>query len=508
MENKGSTLFDISKDYDQPVFTGEGSFEKNYEYCMKLKNKSSDILIRRFNLADGRRCFVVTVDGMANKHLVEQDIILASRRFAEQSGENKFSTEDAITQMFASSELSVEKSLSNGYISALSGDALVVIEGSSEAYVLGYRAVNSRSVGESPNEGNVNGPHEAFTENIRFNTALIRRRLGDPNLTIEHLKVGRRSHTIVALCYINGLTNPDIVDSLRKRINNIDVDILNDSGELEQLLEEQPSNIFPQSGGSELSDNAAAALCNGRVVIMVNGSPNALTMPVTLSTLMKAPEDFYQRWTLSSFIRILRWIALIVALIGPAYYVAVIAYNPGLLPTELLVTSAKNRANVPFSAVTEVLIIEFALEMLREASIRMPKNVGTAISIVGGIIIGDAAIQAGLISPLLIIIIGITTMASFTLPSYTLASSFRLMRYFILALASILGILGLAVGIILTVTLLAATQSFGARFTSPFMPLQKHDAAKSIIQMPIRKRTMRPAYCDPLDMIRSHSGDE
>ncbi|MBE6765441.1 MAG: spore germination protein [Ruminococcaceae bacterium] len=508
MENSGKTLFDISKDYDQPVFIGENNFEKNYEYCAKLKNKSSDILIRKFTLADGKRCAVVSVDGMANKQLVEQDVILASRRFSHTSDENKFNIADRVSQMFGSSELTVEKSLSNGFISALTGDVLVIIEDCPEVYVLGYRAVNSRSVSESPNESSIRGPHEAFTENIRFNTALIRRRVADPNLTIEHLRVGRRSHTTVGLCYINGLTNPEIVNSIREQINRIDIDILNDSGELEQLLENQPSNIFPQCGGSELSDNAASALCSGRVVILVNGSPYALFLPVTLASLMKAPEDDYQRWSVASFVRILRWAALIIALIGPAFYVAVIAYNPGLLPTELLIISAKNRSNVPFSAVTEVLILELALEVLREAAIRMPKNVGTALSIVGGIIIGDAAIQAGLISPLLIIIIGITTMASFSIPSYSLASSFRLLKYFILALASILGVLGLSVGIILTVTLLASTQSYGARFTSPFMPLQRSDTADSLIELPIRKRTRRPAYCDPLDMIRADLGDE
>lgn len=508
MENNGETLFDISKNYDQPIFVGEGSFEKNYQYCMRLKNKSSDILIRRFVLADGRQCAVVCVDGMANKQLVEQDVILASRRFAAQSDENKFSTADSISQMFGSSELRIEKSLSKGFISALTGDVLVIVEGCSEAFVLGYRAVNSRSVSESPNEGNIRGPHEAFTENIRFNTALIRRRIADPNLTIEHLQVGRRSHTTVALCYINGLTNPNLIDSTRNKINAIDIDVINDSGELEQLIEDQPSNLFPQSGGSELSDNAAAALSAGRIVLLVNGSPYALFLPATLASLMKTPEDDYQRWTISSFVRILRWVALIIALIGPAFYVAVIAYNPGLLPTELLIISAKNRSNVPFSAVTEVLILEISLEILREAAIRMPKNVGTALSIVGGIIIGDAAIQAGLISPLLIIIIGITTMSSFALPSYPLASSFRLLKYLILFCASILGILGLAVGIILTVTLIASTQAYGARFSSPFMPLQRSDTTESLIELPVRKRTRRPAYCDPIDIIRADMGDE
>lgn len=495
-------LFDISSGYDQPVFTGSDGYLLNCEYCRRLKNNNSDVLMREFIAAGGARCTVVSVDGMCDKQLVERCIILAARRFSKLSDMNKFSSDDPKEQVIASSELAVEKSLSKGYVSVLTGDAMLIIEGFDAVFICGYRAIDSRSVGESPNEGTVRGPHESFTENLRTNTALIRRRISDPNLSIESLSVGQRSHTSVALCYINGLTQPKLVNDIRRRINGINIDAINDSGELEQLLEPQPNNLFPQIGGSEMPDTVARDICNGRVAVIVNGSPYVLLLPSTVSSLMHVSEDDYQRWSFASYIKLLRWVAVIIAIIGPAFYVALVSYHPGLLPTDLMLITAKNRVNVPFSAFIEVLMIEFVLEMLREAAIRMPKNIGTALSIVGGLIIGDAAIKAGLISPLLIIIIGMTTMASFTIPSYSLASSFRLIKYFVLILSAVLGMPGLTIGVVLTITLMVSTDSFGTCFTAPFTPLRKRSAIEGLIELPARMRRKRPEFFDPIDEIR------
>ena len=497
-------LYDISGSSDQQVFTGDDNFRRNCDYCRGFMQCNNDIIMREFTLADGRQCAVVFCDGMSNKDMVERNIVLASRRFSENSGENKFISADDFMQQFGLTEYSRQKSLSQGYISALTGDVLVIIEDEPEVLVAGYRSIASRSVGESSNEGSVSGPHEAFTENFRINTGLLRRRISDPNLAVEHLKVGQRSHTSVALCYIRGLTNKAMVDELRRRINAISIDIINDAGELAQLIEDDPNGLFPQSDLTELPDAVAGELCNGRTAIIVSGSPQALILPGNLSLMMRVREDSYQRWSYSSFIKILRWIALIIAVTGPSLYVAMVSYHPGLLPTNLLMISAINRLNVPFSAVIEVLIIEFFLELLREASIRMPSGISTALSIVGGLIIGDAAINAGLISPLLVIIIGLTTMSGFVIPSYSFAASLRLVKYMLLMFTSVLGLPGLLCGVVIWIAMMVRTTSYGVDFTLPFSPPEWRSLIHGLIQFPAKRRTRRPTYLEPEDSIKQN----
>ncbi len=500
----GQAIFNNSPEAEQKVFTGEGAYERNLNYCRRLKGKNVDVLIREYTLADGRRCAAVAVDGMTNKQNLEMSIILASRRFAKLSNENKFSSADGFPQQFAAVETTRTDSLSGGYISALSGDVMVIAEGESEVLVCGYRFISSRSVGDSPFGGSVRAPHEAFIETLRLNTALIRRRIADPNLVFEPLTVGRHSRTSVNLCYILGVTSPQLVDEIRRRINAIDIDIINDAGELEQLIEDDPSSIFPQTDGTELPDVAAAELCAGRAAVIVNGSPYVLLLPATLPRMMKAGEDDYQRWSYSSIIRLLRWTAAVISVIAPSLYVAMVSFHPGMLPTSLLILTAVNRLNVPFSAFTEVLIVELALELLREASIRMPKNIGSALSIVGGIIIGDAALNAGLVSPLLIVIVGISTMAGFVIPSYPLASSLRLIKYMLLGFSALLGLPGLVCGVVVWLSMMVGVRSFGTDFAAPFFPFIVRDAGTSIVEPPIASRTLRPTYLDPLDSIRLH----
>lgn len=494
-----SAPFDISPDYDRPVST---NYQENLDYCTALKGKNADVLIRPFTLADGRRSFLLLVDGMCSKQSAEQNLILPAMQLKLSAGPDNIPPMQQISEIILNTELSEQPSLSKGFVAALTGDLFLCIEGLNVGFVIGARSIESRSVSPSETAGSVVGPHEGFTENLRTNTALIRRRISDPNLTIEMTQVGLRSHTAVALCYIRGLTNPKLVDTVRKNIQAINVDLMNDSGELAQLIEQYPLSPLPQIDGTEKPDTAAAEICQGRAAIIVNGSPYVLLAPATISSMMQVSEDRYQRWTYSSFLKILRWIAFFISITAPSLYVAVVAYNPGLLPVDLLLLSAANRINVPFSAVTEVIIMEFFIELLREASIRLPGSISSAMSIVGGLIVGDAAIRAGLVSPLLIIIIGLTSLTSFVIPSYELASSLRLVKYFLLALSAIFGIFGLTVGLVLFVSQLCALYSYGTEFTAPFSPAYKKGFLESLIELPIFRRDTRPEYYEPVDLIR------
>ena len=492
-------VFDISPEYDVPV---SPDYQSNLNFCRGLKGKNADLLIREFTLADGRRSFLLLVDGMCSKQSAEQNLILPAMQLRLSASPDSIPPMQQLSSIILNTEISEQPSLSKGFISALTGDLFMCIEGINSGFVIGARSIESRSVSPSETAGSVAGPHEGFTENLRTNTALIRRRISDPNLTIEMLQVGLRSHTAVALCYINGVTNPTLVDTLRSDIQSVTVDILNDSGELSQLIEQYPLSPMPQIDGTEKPDAAAAEICQGRAAIIVNGSPYVLLAPATLSSMMQVTEDRYQRWTYSSFLKILRWAAFFISITAPSLYVAVVAYNPGLLPVDLLLLSAANRINVPFSAVTEVIIMEFFIEMLREASIRLPGSISSAMSIVGGLIVGDAAIRAGLVSPLLIIIIGLTSLTSFVLPSYELASSLRLVKYFLLALSAVFGIFGLTVGLVLFVSQLCALYSYGTEFSAPFSPAYSKGFIESLIELPIFRRDTRPEYYEPVDLIR------
>ena len=217
---------------------------------------------------------------------------------------------------------------------------------------------------------------------------------------------------------------------------------------------------------------------------------------------MQAGEDRYQRWSYASFVKILRWLAASISVVLPSLYVSMVSFHPGMLPSSLLILSAVNRLNVPFSALAEVLIVELALEVLREASIRMPKNINSSLSVVGGIIIGDAALNAGLVSPLLIVTVGISTMAGFVIPSYPLASSFRLIKYFLLLFSALLGLPGLLCGLLIWLSLMAGTTSFGVDFAAPFFPFESAAAKRSIVELPACELQNRPSYLDPLNPTR------
>lgn len=492
-------LFNVSPAHDVKV---SPNYQVNLDYCKKLKGKNVDVLIREFSLADGRRSFVVLVDGMCNKNSAEQNLILPAMKLNISGSIHKMTPLEQLNKIILNTEVSEQPSLSQGYISALTGDLFLCIEGLTSGFVIGLRSIASRSVSPSETAGSIIGPHEAFTENLRTNTALLRRRISDPNFTIEMLQVGLRSHTSVGLCYICGVTNSKLVDALREKIKSLTIDLLNDSGELEQLLEQSQISPFPQIGGTEKPDTAAAEICEGRVAILVNGSPYVLLTPATLASMMQVTEDEYQRWTYSSFLKILRWIALFISITAPSLYVAIVSYNPGLLPVDMLLLSAANRANVPFSAVIEVIIMEFFIELLREASIRLPGSISSAMSIVGGIIVGDAAIRAGLVSPLLIIIVGLTSLTTFVIPSYELASSMRLVKYFLLICSAVLGVFGLTVGFVIFISQLCALNSYGTDFTAPFSPTYRKGFIESIVELPIFKRNTRPEYYEPIDTVR------
>ena len=318
----------------------------------------------------------------------------------------------------------------------LSGSVALFVDGYAEALLIGLKNLPQRGVEKADIEVVVRGPKESFAETIEVNTALIRRRLRSPNLVIEGLRLGRQTNTTIAIAYLKGVVSPELVQEVRSRIERIDIDAILDGGYIEELIQDDPYSPFPQLGYSERPDRVVSTLLQGRVGIIIDGTPMVLYVPVSFTDMLQSPEDYYEHYHYSTAIRLLRFLGLIISLLLPSFYIAITTFHQEMIPTQLLISIVAYREGVPFPAVLEALIMEMTFEALREAGIRLPRAVGQAISIVGALVIGQAAVQAGFVSPLMVIIVALTGIASFMIPAYNQALSMRLIRFPFMLLAA------------------------------------------------------------------------
>ena len=321
-----------------------------------------------------------------------------------------------------------------------------------KALILSSRGWPTRGVGEPETETVVRGPRDGFSETLKINVTLVRRRIRDPKLKIKNIQIGRRSKTDISIMYIEDIVSGEILKEVNRRLDAVDIDGILDSSMLEFLIEDNYLSPFPQIENTERPDTLAASLYEGRVGILVDNTPFALVVPATIGTLSQSAEDYYSRWTISTVIRWIRLIAAFLSLLAPALYIAITSFHPGLIPTILTYYLGASRVNVPFPAVIEAYLMELTIELLRESGTRIAGPIGTTIGIVGGLIIGQAAVEAGIVSPLMIIIVAVTTISSFSLPSYEWASGFRFCRFIFMALAGILGLYGIMLGIVILTT--------------------------------------------------------
>ena len=370
----------------------------------------------------------------------------------------------------------------------MAGNGMLLIDGFDRAVIISAKGFPKRGVEKPENEIAVQGPKEAFAESIRINTVLIRRRIRDANLKCRQLTIGKKSKTDVAVMYMKDSVRSDILDSVLERLEKIDIDAVLDSGYIEQYIEDNRLSPFPQVQLTERPDKAAAELLEGRVAIVVDNSPFVLLVPTVLASLYQASEDYYQRWEIMSFVRIIRYIAGFFAFALPGLYIALTLYQPSMIAGELAFKLAGARASVPVPTVAEVIFMELAFEALREAGIRLPSAIGSTLGIVGGIIIGQAAVDAGLVSPMVVIVVALTGICSFAVPNISLTSAYRLVKYIIILLSSLLGMYGWFLGIILLFAHLCSLDSFGIPYLYPFTSAYSVKELKdSFIRAPLRK---------------------
>jgi spore germination protein KA len=386
--------------------------------------------------------------------------------------------------------------------SLLSGDAILLFEGHTQGFAIGVREWNQRSVTEPATETIIRGPRESFTENIRTNTALIRRKIKDRNLWLETRTIGRVTQTDVSIMYIKGIASDKVIDEVRQRLDRIDIDGILESGYIEEFIQDETYTPFPTIYNTERPDVVAADLLEGRVAILVDGTPFVLTAPSLFTQFFQAAEDYYQRADVSSLLRMLRFFSFFIALFGSSLYIAITTFHQEMLPTALLISLAAQREGVPFPAIIEALMMETALEILREASVRMPRAVGQAVSILGTLVIGTAAVEAGIISAAMVIVISITAISSFIFPAPNMSIAVRLIRFPMMVLAASFGLYGMIAGFIALVLHLCSLRSFGMPYTSPLAPFNASGQKDTIFRLPHWRLRTRPRLISQQNVTR------
>lgn len=384
----------------------------------------------------------------------------------------------------------------------LAGATVVLFAGRSEAWKVDTVSPKSRSIEDSKMEGLLRGPRDAFTESISTNLALIRKRLPDPNLRIYATNLGIRTKTKVLVLYLEDVANPDILVEIKQRFSNVEIDGILESGVLEQLVEDNTMSPFPQVQFSERPDKAVAKILAGRYLIMVDNTPFSLIVPAVFTQFLNSQEDYYERWLMASFIRAIRYVAVFLSMFLPALYIALVTWHYELIPSKLVLPVAEARTRVPFTPIMEALLMELTIEVLREAGIRLPGPIGQTIGVVGGIIVGNAAIQAGLASPLMVIVVSLTAISTFIIPNYNLGIAIRFLRFPFMILSALFGGYGMMIAWLLLVTHMVTLESFGVPYFSPISPLRWSDLKDTVFRLPTTSQIKRPMINRPQNIRR------
>ncbi|UQZ85293.1 Spore germination protein XA [Paenibacillus konkukensis] len=388
------------------------------------------------------------------------------------------------------------------YTLLFSGQLLLLFESLSLMYSVNIPQIPQRNPEESTTEISIKGPRDAFTEELATNVALVRKRLRTPSLCNEIFEIGRRSRTKVSLMYIRDIMNPHIIQEARERLSRIEVDALLSSAQLEESLSDHSYSLFPLVDYIGRPDFIAQCLIRGRFAVLVDGSPMALIAPSNLTEQLKSPEDLHFHFYFVGFERLLRIVGLFVAIFAPGFWVALSAFNMEQLPFPLLATVTNSRIGLPTSAPLEALLMLFLFEIFREAGIRLPKAVGQTIAVVGGLIIGDAAIRAGLASPTMLIACSVTAVATFTLVNQTLSGAVSVLRIFVLLCASFLGLFGFFLAMFFIVVYLSGLRSFGLPYLAPLSPVSIRGLLPALLSLPWNKQKQRPPMLHPKDGTR------
>jgi hypothetical protein len=447
------------------------SSAENVAILKKHLENCSDIVYRPLFSQSKAHVFIVFIDGLCDTKTLDE-VVLKPLIFEEKNDElrSQFILHVMKEKLVAIAQTQTKSKFSEVVDEILKGQVAFIVEGETEALIADLKGYEKRGINEPTSENTVRGPRDAFTETLRVNTSLIRRRIRHSDLKMEALSIGKATKTDVVIAYMKGIATEPLVAEVRKRLKRIEIDGILESSYIEEFIEDFPYSPFPQIQNTERPDVVCSSLLEGKIAILIDNTPFVLIAPMTFWAGLQAAEDYYERYIYTTFIRWIRFILLNVAIFLPSLYVAVTTFHPQLIPTNLLISIASAREGVPFPAVIEALLMEFMFEGLREAGIRLPKPVGSAVSIVGALVIGQAAVQAGIISAPMVIVVASTGIASFSIPRYNLSTSLRLLRFPMLLVAGTFGLFGIVIGGLIMLTHLVSLRSFGVPYLSPIAP--------------------------------------
>ncbi len=468
------------------VFTCVADNKTSLEYTFK---KSGDVLFNEFATLSGTKFLIVCIDGLINKETLRRDVINSLITKSKELQANSF-LDSKILKSLIPANIVETKKMSAVIDDILNGNAAMFIDGVDTALLIDSREWEKRSVAEPDTESVIRGPREGFIENIRTNTSLLRRKIKNPNLVFENINLGKQTKTNIAIAYLDGIVNQAVLSEVKRRINKIDTDSILETGYIEQFIEDSPFSPLATIANTQKPDMVAAKILEGRVAIFCDGTPHVLTVPHLFIETLQSSEDYYNRPYMASIWRILRVLALLVSVLVPGLYVALQTYHQEMIPTILLLRMAGSISDIPFPAGAEMLIMSIFYELLRESGIRLPRAVGSAISIVGALIVGESAVSAGLVSAPVVIVIAIAGVSGFIVPA--LSEAVVIYRFFFLIAGTLMGLYGIVCGIFIVVMQAVSLRSFGVPYTSSLSPSSQGVLKDFIIRFPLWLMKKRP----------------
>lgn len=497
-DSKSDAVYDVrAEKKEKKIQYVAKNIEENLAYMKKCFTYpiNNDIVIREIKMKNERRAFLVFIDGMVNSEMIDLAIIKTMQNLPFYSDEDIYKYEEDIVDNFISHSQAMSTDEMAVLIEEINfGSCAVIVDGLNKGFVLDVRDWGHRSIDKPETEQSIYGPQEAFAEMLRNNTALVRKIIKSENLIAEGVKIGDVSKTRGVLLYISDIANESLVNEVRRRLNSISMEYVISIEEVAMMIEDKTFMLTTQTLLTERPDRVARALTEGRVALILNGSPRALILPTTAFELTHAASDDYLRLPYANMSRVVRMIAMFLSILLPGIYLATILYHQEIVPTYLLYSISASRENVPFPSLVELLLMDISFELIREAGIRMPNPIGSTLGIVGGLILGQAAVSAKIVSPIMIIIIATTGIGSFATPDYALSWTYRILRLIFVILASLLGYYGIAVGIVVYSLYIGAQKSFGVPFIAPMPQNNSKSMSNPLFVNAVWRQEKRPDY--------------
>lgn len=462
------------------------NYSEDREYLKQQFNNSSDILFLDFQVAD-RACVMVYADGLSDKELMDRNIIEPLKKARAIKG-NVLEFLNSV--IFIADPIFVLENLDEAVAKIADGDIAFIIEGAEKPLAFTLKNYKTRAITEPPVSTVLRGPREGFVEDMKTNMTMVRRRMRSPNLVFKNMKIGKYTETNIAVCWLEGIASGELVGKVIDKLSNINIDGIIDSSYLSRFLETRKNTIFTSVGTCEKPDILTGKMLEGRIGIIVDGSPSVLTLPFIAFEHLQSSEDYYIKSTRATFVRIIRVLSLIIGVLLPGAYVALQEFQYQMLPLRMLTAIMNTIAGIPLTPVLEMLLLILLFEILNETSIRMPRYVGTALSIVGAIILGEAAITAGLLSTPALLVTAVSTIGLYAVPDEMDSTS--LLRVLFVLISGVLGLFGLLMGVVATLAYLVSMNSYGSSYLAPYAPLYMADMQDSILMENLVDRHVRP----------------